>query len=387
MSDFLFSVLALIAAIALIVFVPGLRSRFARQMRSMKGKATPFVRFVLAVWDLSVFRPVARSLGLVLLTRFAKPVGDTRTGAERSDLPLVACVQRNGAVLIPAFLSHYRALGFEEFVFLDNMSTDGSVELLLSEPGVRVFQTPLSYRFFKYAMFEFLPRKFGRERWTLLADIDEFFDYPGSEDMPISGLVAYLDEEGCDAALTYMIDLYPETLPARDEGRNWIAEDVYFEATSMAEVEERYLSGANAIPAPHKVLNGGVRARVFGSYDLVTKSMLYRPARVKKLISGHFVKADLLCDTSFHFKHYKFLPPVYDRISEVILRKSHFRNSISYRALISRLDKETDLELFRDGISVEYTSSWSVSDAGIGRVSQPYREHVARFARQKLQGS
>ena len=44
--------------------------------------------------------------------------------------------------MLDDFLRHYRALGVDRFVVLDNGSTDGSVDLLARQPDVDLYQVP-----------------------------------------------------------------------------------------------------------------------------------------------------------------------------------------------------------------------------------------------------
>ena len=51
---------------------------------------------------------------------------------------------RNEAVRLPYFLKYYRNMGINHFVFVDNDSTDGSLEYLAAQPDVSVWTTKSS---------------------------------------------------------------------------------------------------------------------------------------------------------------------------------------------------------------------------------------------------
>ena len=102
------------------------------------------------------------------------------------DQLLVISVVRNGALHVKSFLEHYQALGVVHCVFLDNGSTDGTVDLLRSYPGVTVLRTDVPYARFENTMKRYLAERFSRGRWNLCADIDELFDYPFSADLSLS---------------------------------------------------------------------------------------------------------------------------------------------------------------------------------------------------------
>ena len=56
---------------------------------------------------------------------------------------LVISVVRNGELYVKSFLDHYRSMGVKHFVFLDNGSTDRTVELLCAR-DVSVLKTVAS---------------------------------------------------------------------------------------------------------------------------------------------------------------------------------------------------------------------------------------------------
>ncbi|KZY31971.1 hypothetical protein A3731_22865 [Roseovarius sp. HI0049] len=60
------------------------------------------------------------------------------------DILLVGCL-RNEMLRLPAFLEHYRGLGVDRFLLVDNGSGDGSREFLLAQEDVTVFHTSQSY--------------------------------------------------------------------------------------------------------------------------------------------------------------------------------------------------------------------------------------------------
>src|SRR5579871_222638 len=54
---------------------------------------------------------------------------------------VVLSVVRNESLRLPYLLTHYRRLGFDRFIFVDNGSTDGTTELLLQQPDCAVVHT------------------------------------------------------------------------------------------------------------------------------------------------------------------------------------------------------------------------------------------------------
>ncbi|EIC22588.1 glycosyltransferase family 2 protein [Thiorhodovibrio frisius] len=133
--------------------------------------------------------------------------------ADLADAPLVViAVLRNEATLLPHFLAHYRQLGIHRFIIIDNGSDDGSRETLLVQPDVLLYHAPGEYRHAQYGV-AWQQAALGNlcaGQWTLLVDADEFLVYPGYPERPLTRLLSALDDQGRDAALTPLIDRYPQ---------------------------------------------------------------------------------------------------------------------------------------------------------------------------------
>lgn len=65
---------------------------------------------------------------------------------------------------------------------------------------------------------DYLVRRFGGTAWSLCADIDEFFDYPWSDRIPLDALAAYLNHHSYTAVVCQLLDRLPMRLR---EKSNW----------------------------------------------------------------------------------------------------------------------------------------------------------------------
>jgi hypothetical protein len=101
-------------------------------------------------------------------------------------------------------------MGVKHMFFLDNGSTDGTVEALKGYENVTVLRTTLPYKRYKGSMKQYLIERFGRGRWCLCADIDELFDYPYSDVVGLGSLLRYLNERSYTAVVAQMLDMFPE---------------------------------------------------------------------------------------------------------------------------------------------------------------------------------
>ena len=118
-----------------------------------------------------------------------KPMG--RTGVElhgrfrpltEVDLPLIV-ISRNERRLIDPFLEHYRRLGVTRFLWLDDRSADGSREILTDQADVDLLASNVSYREAHRGRLwrEMIIDRYGRNRWYVMVDTDEFLVFADCE--------------------------------------------------------------------------------------------------------------------------------------------------------------------------------------------------------------
>lgn len=187
------------------------------------------------------------------------PVVD-RTGViDEKDILLFAAIRNEGDRL-PEFLSHYRKLGVDHFLIVDNGSDDGTIEYLQTEPDVSLWRCYDSYRKAKFGMdwLGSLLMRYGHKHWCLTVDADEFLIYPYWDSCDLKQLTAKLDQHEIEGIGALMLDLY---------GQGAIGE---IDADKNAPLTER-LSWFDpgpyrttiVEPKRNRIVRGGVRERVF----------------------------------------------------------------------------------------------------------------------------
>jgi hypothetical protein len=124
------------------------------------------------------------------------------------DVPLFAVV-RDERHQIVTFLQHYRSHGVSRFFIIDNGSTDGTDEYLLSQPDVELLRTDLPLGRVWSAMNAVIER-FALGMWCLVSDADERFVYPGCERAGLSQLTAFLDMRSETALNCSWVDMYAD---------------------------------------------------------------------------------------------------------------------------------------------------------------------------------
>ncbi|MEJ2017699.1 MAG: glycosyltransferase family 2 protein [Maritimibacter sp.] len=135
-----------------------------------------------------------------------------RSAGLADDAILAFTTIRNEAHRLPYFLSHYRALGVSHFFFVDNMSSDGSAEMLAGEPDVSIWQTGASYKASRFGMdwLGWLLMHYGRRHWCLTVDADEILVFPHYPARDLRDLTLWLDAQSIPAFGALMLDMYPK---------------------------------------------------------------------------------------------------------------------------------------------------------------------------------
>lgn len=134
------------------------------------------------------------------------------TAAIRPEDILLVSVVRNELIRMPYFLSYYRKLGVNQFLFVDNDSDDGSGEYLANQADVSVWSTNASYKGATFGVdwANYLLRCHANGHWVLTVDPDEFFVYPFCDTRPIRALTDWLETSCIRSFGTMLIDMYPE---------------------------------------------------------------------------------------------------------------------------------------------------------------------------------
>ena len=286
--------------------------------------------------------------------RQIKPLVD-RTAAIRSMDILLTCTVRNEAIRLPFFMAHYRALGVNHFLFVDNGSDDGTADFLATQPDVSVWTTKSSYKLSRFGMdwLTWLQIRHAHGHWCLTVDADEILIYPYCDTRPLPALTAWLDAAQVRSFGALMLDMYPK---GPLQAQTYTAGADPFDALC-------WFDGGNYMIQRQPVLQrlwiqGGVRARMFfadqperaptlGKVPLVkwqrrfayvssAHSLLPRDLNeVYDDRGGEFISGVLL--------HSKFLPGVVAKAAEEKQRQEHFANSTLYDRYYDSLMQSPDL--------------------------------------------
>ena len=181
-------------------------------------------------------------------------------GALSKSAFLLITTCRNEGFRLPAFLNHYRRLGFEHFVIVDNESTITCASLVKDAPDVTVYSAHGSFKAARFGI-PWVNSILGRHangKWVIHVDPDEYLVYPGCDTVPIRDYAAQLKRAGMRGLPVIMLDMYsdrPVTENKVRPGQDPLEVCPYFDGNTYVEVRENPLSV--------KHIRGGPRLRLF----------------------------------------------------------------------------------------------------------------------------
>ena len=144
-----------------------------------------------------------------------------------SDAIILFSVMKNEARRLPYFLSYYRKLGVDHFIFVDNNSTDEFAHYVSGQKDISTFYTSASYKnsHFGVHWLNYLLSRYGSGHWCLTCDPDEFLVYPKMDARRLRELTTHLDANkklmdlGAEI-FNYNLHLLPGTELETDESRS-----------------------------------------------------------------------------------------------------------------------------------------------------------------------
>jgi hypothetical protein len=283
---------------------------------------------------------------------------------------IVICVVRNESVMLPHFLAHYRELGVRGFIFVDNLSDDGTREYLFKQEDVVLYSADTEYKHSHYGV-AWQQAILGNHcvgKWVLLADADEFLVFPNSNHRLLRNLVEELEIEGHDAVLTLMIDMYPygDLSDADFKVSRPFEVANYFDSPALLEWElgSGYFSNS-------KSYLSALRHRIMPNSNptlfMSQKYCLFRYFPWVHLSEGlHYAANINVSGKPTYFAHFKYHSGFKDKIVEEVRRKQHFNGAEEYRRYQALLAEGNG------GFGCENISKRFVGDEGFMEIKLPH---------------
>ena len=273
----------------------------------------------------------------------------------RMDELIVLCLVRDGRPYVRSFVEHYSSLGAKHLVFLDNGSTDGTIEALKEYDNVTVLRTELPYKKHHGLMLRYLAERFGQGRWSLLVDMDELFDYPYSDVIGLDSLLRYLNGNSYTAVVAQMLDMFPEE-PLSDQAGDLdepLNERHRF--YDISNLRRRSIKEHPRCPPDNTygsdeiaTFSGGVRLSVFGVNTFLTKHpLVFLDGKVKPVTGPHWCSNARVADFTGVLLHYKLLAGHLRKQAEQAVREQHRKEkgTIWYKTILEVLENNSSLSI------------------------------------------
>lgn len=293
------------------------------------------------------------------------------TAALSSAWCILVCCVRNEMIRLPRFLGHYRKLGVQHFLFVDNASTDGLSDFLASQPDCSWWLANDSYKASNFGMdwCNHLLEKYGIGKWCVTVDPDEFLLYPHSEQRGLRSLTRYMEGLDQPSLFAPLIDAYsasrlsstrltPETDPFElcpyydrfnltqrfnEENRNfWVQGGV--------RMRRFFADTPGRAPALNKV---PVVKWKPGLRYVSSMHHLNNPAYNCTVLENPLAVSGVL----FHFKYLSLLT---EKAAEEIQRGEHYAGSVEYKAYLDAGDPL----LYDPSVSVRFSGTRQLQAQG-----------------------
>lgn len=278
-----------------------------------------------------------------------------RTDRIRKGDILMFSTLRNERVRLPYFLQYYREMGVNHFFFVDNDSTDGSLDYLDDQPDVSVWHTRSSYKRSRFGVdwLNWLQMKYAHGHWALVLDPDEFLVYPFCDTRPLRALTDWLDASSIKSFSAMLLDMYPK-------GR--LDENPYQAGQNPLEIANWFDSGNYTMSRNKRFGNlwiqGGPRARMFfrdapekapalnkiplvkwdRRYAYVSSTHMLLPRGLNQVYDewgGEKASGVLL--------HTKFIDTFSAKAAEELSRGQHYSASVEYKAYAESMKDDPEL--------------------------------------------
>jgi hypothetical protein len=313
--------------------------------------------------------------------------GPEEIAYERDEL-VVLCVLRNARAYVSSFVEHYSSMGVKHMVLLDNGSQDGTVEALKEYDNVTVLRSDVPFQRYQLLMRQYLIERFGRQRWSLLVDADELFDYPFSDVVGLRDLLRYLNENRYTAMVAHMLDMFPEEpiLEAeRDEQAPLKELHRFYDLADIISFDYRDAKGVNNVVSNEEIeiLRGGVQKRIFNLNPILIKHpLIFYDGRLAPVdLSEHWAANARLADISGVLLHYKLSKTLYDLVRRETVEQRYVNRHGKYDKYLKVLDASPEL-LIRSDTSKELRSLNDLIGTQFAHISRDY----VRLVQSELRG-
>ncbi len=291
---------------------------------------------------------------------------DDRQIANNPDEIRLFVMGRNESLRLPYFFEYYFSKGVDRVFYIDNGSTDQSMQIALGQENVHVFQTRENFKHYSNWM-EILLERYGKGHWCLAADVDEILNYPYADVISLKEYCHFLESQGYTAVQNYLLDMYsdkPVSQNAYTAGENPLAVCSYFDP-AFEESEKYWLNEKTQEYFPLKRITGNLRYRLFGTKVSLSKinPFKYGP----QVFAGrglHAMDGVQYANLSGVVFHFKYLQDFNARVVAEARRGQHEGGAAEYKKYARKVEGEGDINCYFPG-SVRYENNAQLREMGL----------------------
>lgn len=272
-------------------------------------------------------------------------------------------VMRNEAALVGDFLAHWRGIGVDRFVILDNESDDGMTERLAGEPDVDLHR--VRRRFFPPTKQGWINRAiadYGHDRWYVTADADEHLVFDGCGARSLRELVGFAEARGLRRVRGMLVDMYREGPVLARTPRTGSLGEAYplFDADSYEETLCKQRISRHGGPRWRRFWRAGISPEL-------TKYPLFHIRAGEVFDNPHHLYPygeNFASPCLAGILHYKFHDRLAAKIADAVERGQYFDASAEYRHYAEVLAADPGLALAYAG-SRRYRGPCDLVAAGL----------------------
>jgi len=320
---------------------------------------------------------------MICKRKFEKEIDD--------DSIVLVCVARDELLLLPYFIKHYVRLGVTHFIFIDNDSTDGTLEYLINYENLEfeVYYTKDSYAENNYGI-EWVNKLLNdkcKDKWCIVVDVDELL--MPNHHLSLEQIRNNMVRTNTNIAVACLLDFYPRDFNSElyKSEQSFLEHSNFYDKMEMDKIFME-IQDDDAV-----TIKGGLRHRITtdekpnnDSHCLTKKSFFkYDFYGLYKLSVGmHWIVPFDFVDwedaedkwksaphkLKFYSQmlilgHFKYLKPnVFDHFKERVRRNQDWAGSVEYKKYV---DNER-LMFFDSDVSMEYGDTCRVYQNTIDNV-------------------
>lgn len=269
-------------------------------------------------------------------------------------------VGRDVSYFLEHHIRYHLALGISHIVYMDNGSTDNSIEIARRFPDITIATCTADFRLHEGRIRYLANTCFLKGGWRLAIDPDELLDYPGSNRIDLPELTRRMNARGHSAMVAQMLDMVFDGPASAASGIDFAEAEQVFSQFSLAKISKTSYHGSGLpwawfLEKNHisnseiSILFGGLRSAAFGENCCLTKHALFR---IGKGVVPHphpHVTTGVTCtDFSAVLRHYKFAGDTLKREKRLLSENRVAHEETKLRVSIMEKDNEINLSTYAE---------------------------------------